>query len=377
MNPGAPVHMHPDAPAQPSPQTPLDVWQQAGAMTSETAEALRPLLSQEGSAPFMSFLGRLDGCASFEEEHHAGSVSELGGILALAAHNHAYRAFCLDVAGGADANCGDNVDVIFGNLRLAARDPTYHGNASLEQVLDYHKDCVPWLLVDDFVSERFPFDDEPLEKVLALRIRLSDILPIGTPAMLFEEYADVDRTIELAARDYIDDQCGSEARLQRNLCRNPAWHQFLKQRYPVEFAANALLWESALQEVMNKSQDGASASGTPRGADTAPLGSRTEALARARAMPGIGTGQAFQHLQGNATLRLAEDMTRRLVVEQQPPRTEAEAYAHLLNDADWLAYLKTEHPDAPAFSPEGIGTQDRRERLMLLTRQEIAAARGE
>lgn len=39
----------------------------------------------------------------------------------LAAHNDAYRAFCFDVAGGADADCYDNAEVIFGNLRLAAR----------------------------------------------------------------------------------------------------------------------------------------------------------------------------------------------------------------------------------------------------------------
>ncbi|MHA6848192.1 hypothetical protein [Ralstonia syzygii] len=63
-------------------------------------------------------------------------------------------------------------------------------------------------------------------------------------------------------------------------------------------------------------------------------------------------------------------MTRR------PPSTEAAAYAHLLNDPDWLVYLETTHPEDQAFSSDSMGTQDRRERLMLLTRQDITAARG-
>lgn len=142
----------------------------------------------------MSLLAKLDACESFEKEpHRADSVQELGAVLKLAAHNDAYRAFCFDVAGGADADCYDNAEVIFGNLRLAARDPTYHGNASLEQVLNYHKRCVPWSLVDDFVSERFPLFAESLENVLALRIRLSDILPIRTPAMTFDNMTSVNQ----------------------------------------------------------------------------------------------------------------------------------------------------------------------------------------
>ncbi|AXV89156.1 type III effector protein (plasmid) [Ralstonia solanacearum] len=375
---GARAYMNLSAAAQSSPQEPLDVWARACKLKPETVEALRPFLNpdQESSLPFMSLLGRLGGCASFKTSHRAGSVRELGNILQLAAGNDAYRALCFDLAGGADANCHDNVDVIFGNLRLAAKDPTYRGAADLDQVLKYHKSCVPWSLIDDFVSTRFPSFDESLERVLALRIRLSDLLPIKTPAMRFSGIAGVDRAIERQARAYIAAHRDTEACLQRSLARSPAWRQFLEQRYPVEFVANTLLWESALQDVIGKPQDDGSARGTPPSVDTESPGSRTEMLARARAMPGIGTGHAFQRLQGNATLLLMEDMTRRLVVGKQPPSTEAEAYAHLLNDPDWLAYLETAHPEDPALSSDSMGTQDRRERLMLLTRQEITAARG-
>ncbi len=373
----APLHLNTSAPAQqPLPQAPLAFWEQAGALTPETADALRPLLDQEGSGPFVSFLKRLNGCASFEAPHRAGSVSELSDVLALAASSDAYRAFCFDLAGGADANCHDNVDVIFGNLRLAAKDPTYHGNADLESVLNYHKSCVPWSLIDDFVSEAFPFARESLEKVLALRIRLSDILPIETPAMLYAGIAGVDRVIEHKARDYIAEHRDTEARLQRNLSRSPAWCQFLAQRHPVEFVANTLLWESALQDVVEKGDESGSPEETLPHPDTASFGSRTEALAWARAMPGIGTGQAFQHLQENATVRLMENLTHRLVVDKQPPSTEAEAHAQLLNDPDWLTYLEREHPDDEAFAPGSLGPQDRHERLMLLTQQDIAGARA-
>ncbi|WP_459204261.1 NEL domain-containing protein (plasmid) [Ralstonia pseudosolanacearum] len=359
-----------------SPRESLEVWAKACKLQPETVEALRALRDQEGSEPFMSLLGRLDGCASFDKRkrHRADSVRELGGILKLAAHNDAYRAFCFDVAGGADADCHDNVDVIFGNLRLAARDPTYHGNASLEQVLNYHKQCVPWSLVDDFVSKRFPLFDESLENVLALRIRLSDILPIRTPAMTFDNIASVNEGVEALARKYIKKHCDSEPKLQRNLCRSPAWRQFLERQHPVEFTANTLLWASALQAVIEQRPDGEAMAVAD--VDTVSFGSRTEALARARAMPGIGTGHAFRHLQQNATVLLSEDLTRRLVVEKRPLRTETKAYAHLLRDPDWLTYLEQEYPDDPAFSSEGIDMRDRHERLMELTQQEIVAARG-
>ncbi|MCK4152937.1 NEL domain-containing protein [Ralstonia pseudosolanacearum] len=364
------------APTPSSPREPLAVWAQACELQPETVEALRALRDQEGSGPFMSLLAKLDACESFEKEpHRADSVQELGAVLKLAAHNDAYRAFCFDVAGGADADCYDNAEVIFGNLRLAARDPTYHGNASLEQVLNYHKRCVPWSLVDDFVSKRFPLFAESLENVLALRIRLSDILPIRTPAMTFDNMTSVNQGVEAQARAYIARHCDSEAKLQRNLCRSPAWRQFMERQHPVEFTANTLLWASALQAVMEQRPEGA-AMAVPPEVNTVSFGSRTEALARARAMPGIGTGYAFRHLQQNATVLLSEDLTRRLVVEKRPPRTEAKAYAHLLRDPDWLTYLEQEHPDDPVFSSDGIGMPDRHERLMRLTQQEIVAARG-
>ncbi|MHA6881588.1 NEL domain-containing protein [Ralstonia pseudosolanacearum] len=373
----APGYMSLRAQGPSSPRESLEVWAKACKLQPETLEALRALRDQEGSEPFMSLLGRLDGCASFDKRkwHRADSVRELGGILKLAAHNDAYRAFCFDVAGGADANCHDNVDVIFGNLRLAAKDPTYHGDASLEQVLKYHKRCVPWSLVDDFVSERFPLFGESLENVLALRVRLSSILPIRTPAMAFRSMASVDKGIAAQARAYIKKHCDSEAKLQRNLCRSPAWRQFLERQHPVEFTANTLLWASALQAVIEQRPDG-EAMAVPPEVNTVSFGSRTEALARARAMPGIGTGHAFRHLQQNATVLLSEDLTHRLVVEKRPLRTEAKAYAHLLRDPDWLTYLEQEYPDDPAFSSEGIDMRDRHERLMDLTQQEIAAERG-
>ncbi len=369
-------HVNIGAPTPSSPREPLAVWAQACELQPETVEALRALRDQEGSGPFMSLLAKLDACESFEKEpHRADSVQELGAVLKLAAHNDAYRAFCFDVAGGADADCYDNAEVIFGNLRLAARDPTYHGNASLEQVLNYHKRCVPWSLVDDFVSERFPLFAESLENVLALRIRLSDILPIRTPAMTFDNMTSVNQGVEAQARAYIARHCDSEAKLQRNLCRSPAWRQFMERQHPVEFTANTLLWASALQAVMEQRPEGA-AMAVPPEVNTVSFGSRTEALARARAMPGIGTGDAFRHLQQNATVLLSEDLTRRLVVEKRTPRTEAKAYAHLLRDPDWLSYLEQEHPDDPVFSSDGIGMPDRHERLMRLTQQEIVAARG-
>nr|CUV35283.1 protein of unknown function [Ralstonia solanacearum] len=215
-----------------SPREPLAVWAQACELQPETVEALRALRDQEGSGPFMSLLAKLDACESFKKEpHRADSVQELGAVLKLAAHNDAYRAFCFDVAGGADANCYDNAEVIFGNLRLAARDPTYHGNASLEQVLNYHKRCVPWSLVDDFVSKRFPLFAESLENVLALRIRLSDILPIRTHAMTFDDMTSVNQGVEAQARAYIARHCDSEAKLQRNLCRSRAWRQFMERQH--------------------------------------------------------------------------------------------------------------------------------------------------
>ncbi|WP_231410102.1 NEL domain-containing protein [Ralstonia solanacearum] len=359
------------------PQALLDTWAQACKLEPETVDALRAVLNNEDGRPFLSFLGRLGRCASFRPLHRAGSVRELGQLLKLAARSDAYRAFCFDIARGADADCHDNVDVIFGNLRLAARNPTYHGNASLDQVLKYHKSCVPWSLIDDFVSKQFSLFDEPLEKVLALRIRLSDILPVKTPAMVNRVLANVDDEAEKQARAYIATHRRTKEHLQRNLCRSPAWHRFLVQRHPVEFAANTLLWDAALQDVMKKADDGATSRSARPHPDTDALGSRTEALARARAMPGIGTGRAFQRLQENATVCLMEGMTRRLVVDKRPPpKTEAKAYANLLADPDWLAYLEREYPDDEAFASGSLGARDRHERLMLLTQQEIAAARA-
>ncbi|MGG1953076.1 NEL-type E3 ubiquitin ligase domain-containing protein [Ralstonia solanacearum] len=283
------------------PQALLDTWAQACKLEPETVDALRAVLNNEDGRPFLSFLGRLGRCASFRALHRAGSVRELGHLLKLAVRSDAYRAFCFDIAGGADANCHDNVEVIFGNLRLAARNPTYHGNASLDQVLKYHKSCVPWSLIDDFVSKQFSLFDEPLEKVLALRIRLSDILPVKTPAMVNRVLANVDDEAEKQARAYIATHRRTKEHLQRNLCRSPAWHRFLVQRHPVELAANTLLWDAALQDVMKKTDDGATLRSAQPHPDTDAFGSRTEALARARAMPGIGTGRAFQRLQENAT----------------------------------------------------------------------------
>ncbi|AXV84770.1 type III effector protein (plasmid) [Ralstonia solanacearum] len=344
-------------------------------MSPETIDAWQPLLSQEDSRPFASLLARLNGCASFRPQHRAESVQELGSILELAAHNDAYRALCFNVCGGADANCHDNVDVIFGNLRLAARDPSYRGNAGLHEILDYHNRCVPWTLIDDFVSHRFAQGDL-LEKVLALRIRLPDILPITTPAMLHGPVAGIDDAHELEARSYINAHLGTPENLLRSLSRSPAWRPFLEQRHPVEFVANTLLWDAALQDLMAKpAGDGSAAETRPTG-DAVSFRSRAEALAKARAMPGIGTGKAFQHLQENATAMMVETMTRRLVADNATAPSEADAHAALLNDSDWLAYLQKEHPQDPAFSSAGMDAGARHEQLMRLTRQEIAGARG-
>ncbi len=353
----------------------LQDWATECRLSPETIEAWRPLLSQEDSRPFASFLQRLNGCASFWPQHRAGSMQELGSILELAAHNDAYRAFCFNLCGGADANCHDNVDVIFGNLRLAARDPSYRGNAGLHEILDYHNRCVPWTLIDDFVSHRFAQGDL-LEKVLALRIRLPDILPITTPAMLHGPVAGIDDAHELEARSYINAHLGTPENLLRSLSRSPAWRPFLEQRHPVEFVANTLLWDAALQDLMAKpAGDGSAAETRPTG-DAVSFRSRAEALAKARAMPGIGTGKAFQHLQENATAMMVETMTRRLVADNATAPSEADAHAALLNDSDWLAYLQKEHPQDPAFSSAGMDAGARHEQLMRLTRQEIAGARG-
>ncbi|MGA4026664.1 NEL domain-containing protein [Ralstonia nicotianae] len=353
----------------------LEGWAQQCQLPPKTVDAWRPVLNQEESRPFVSLLARLNGCASFRPAHRAESLKELGGILQLAAHNDAYRARCFDICGGADANCHDNVDVIFGNLRLAARDPSYHGNAQLHEVLSYHNRCMPWTLIDDFVSHRFGRGDQ-LERALALRVRLSDILPITTPAMLHHDIARIDNAHEREARAYISAHLGTQEHLLRNLSRSPAWRQFLEQQRPVEFAANTLLWESALQDVMAKPAGDSAMADAPRTASTAALGSRTEALAQARAMPGIGTGQAFQHRQENATAMLAETMTRKLVMESAPPPDETGAHAALLTDPDWLAYLQKEHPEDRAFSPADMHAAERHDLLMRLTRQEIAEARG-
>ncbi|MHA6905874.1 NEL domain-containing protein [Ralstonia syzygii subsp. celebesensis] len=353
----------------------LQDWATECRLSPETIDAWQPLLSQEDSRPFASLLARLNGCASFRPQHRAESVQELGSILELAAHNDAYRALCFNVCGGADANCHDNVDVIFGNLRLAARDPSYRGNAGLHEILDYHNRCVPWTLIDDFVSHRFAQGDL-LEKVLALRIRLPDILPITTPAMLHGPVASIDDAHELEARSYINAHLGTPESLLRSLSRSPAWRPFLEQRHPVEFVANTLLWDAALQDLMAKPAGGGSAAATQPARDAASFGSRTKALAQARAMPGIGTGKAFQHLQENATALMMETMTRRLVADNATAPSEADAHAALLNDSDWLAYLQKEHPQDPAFSSAGMDAGARHEQLMRLTRQEIAGARG-
>lgn len=359
----------------PSPTRVLKNWAARCRLPSETVAAWRPVLNQEESRPFISLLARLGDCASFKREHRAESLKELGSILQLAAHNDAYRARCFDICGGADANCHDNVDVIFGNLRLAARDPSYHGNAQLHEVLGHHNDCMPWTLIDDFVSQQFRRGDQ-LERVLALRIRLSDILPITTPAMLYPGVAGITDAHEREARAYIKGRLGTPENLLRNLSRSPAWRQFLERQRPVEFAANTLLWESALQDVMAKpSGDGAVADAPPAGSTAAPA-SRTEALAQARAMPGIGTGQAFQHRQQNATAMLAETMTRQLVMESASQPNETNAHAALLTDPDWLAYLQKEHPEDQAFSSADMDATERHDQLMRLSRQEINEARG-
>ncbi|MDB0509709.1 NEL domain-containing protein [Ralstonia solanacearum] len=365
--------------ADPTPREPtadevLALWAPECGLPSETVDALRLALGQQDSAPFVGFLGRLNGCASFKPEHRTASRQELGDILTLVAHNDAYRASCFDICGGAGSNCHDNVDVIFGNLRLAARDPALRGNAPLSEILSYHKFCVPWALIDDFVSHRFSSGDR-LEKVLALRIRLSDILLVKTPDMLHGPIADIKLADEVDARHYIKTHVGTEANLLRSLSRSPTWRTFLTQHHPVEFTANTLLWNAALEELGAKSASGSAGTARSTG-NPATFGSRTEALAQARAMPALGTGLAFRHLQENATVLVMEAMTQKLVAENAPVPSESDAHAALLEDPDWLAYLQKEHPADPAFTAAGTDARERHEQLLRLTRQEIADARG-
>ncbi|ATJ88896.1 type III effector protein (plasmid) [Ralstonia solanacearum] len=373
--------------ADPTPREPtadevLALWAPECGLPSETVDALRLALGQQDSAPFVGFLGRLNGCASFssnlqpdrQPEHRAASVQELGTILTLVAHNDAYRASCFDICGGAESNCHDNVDVIFGNLRLAARDPALRGNAPLSEILSYHKFCVPWALIDDFVSHRFSSGDR-LEKVLALRIRLSDILLVKTPDMLHSRLADITDADEVDARHYINTHVGTEANLLRSLSRSPTWRTFLTQHHPVEFTANTLLWNAALEELGAKSASGSAGTARSTG-NPATFGSRTEALAQARAMPALGTGLAFRHPQENATVLVMEAMTQKLVADNATAPSESDAHAALLEDPDWLAYLQKEHPADPAFTTVGTDARERHEQLLRLTRQEIADARG-
>ncbi len=373
--------------ADPTPREPtaaevLALWAPECGLPSETVNALRSVLGQQDSAPFVGFLDRLSECASFssnlqpdrQPEHRAASVQELGTILTLVARNDAYRASCFDICGGAEADCHDNVDVVFGNLRLAARDPALRGNAPLSEILSYHKFCVPWTLINDFVSHRFSSGDQ-LEKVLALRIRLSDILLVKTPAMLYSRLADITDAHELEARHYINTHVGTEANLLRSLSRSPTWRTFLTQRHPVEFTANTLLWSAALEDLATKSA-GESTGAAQSAGNTATFGSRTEALAQARAMPNLGTGLAFRHLQENATVMVMEAMTHKLVADNATAPSETDAHAALLEDPDWMAYLQKEHPADPAFTTVGTDAGERHEQLLRLTRQEIADARG-
>ncbi|MDB0521569.1 NEL domain-containing protein [Ralstonia solanacearum] len=373
--------------ADPTPREPtaaevLALWAPECGLPSETVNALRSVLGQQDSAPFVGFLDRLSECASFssnlqpdrQPEHRAASVQELGTILTLVARNDAYRASCFDICGGAEADCHDNVDVVFGNLRLAARDPALRGNAPLSEILSYHKFCVPWTLINDFVSHRFSSGDQ-LEKVLALRIRLSDILLVKTPAMLYSRLADITDAHELEARHYINTHVGTEANLLRSLSRSPTWRTFLTQRHPVEFTANTLLWSAALEDLATKSA-GESTGAAQSAGNTAAFGSRTEALAHARAMPNLGTGLAFRHLQENATVMVMEAMTHKLVADNATAPSETDAHAALLEDPDWMAYLQKEHPADPAFTTVGTDAGERHEQLLRLTRQEIADARG-
>ncbi len=200
-------------------------------------------------------------------------------------------------------------------------------------------------------------------------------LHIKTPDMLHARIADIKLAHELEARHDINTHIGTEANLLRSLSRSPTWRTFLTQHHPVEFTANTLLWNAALEELGAKSASGSAGTARSTG-NPATFGSRTEALAQARAMPALGTGLAFRHLQENATVMVMEAMTQKLVAENAPVPSESDAHAALLEDPDWLAYLQKEHPADPAFTAAGTDARERHEQLLRLTRQKIADARG-
>lgn len=204
---------------------------------------------ERGASSMANLLFRLGGTAVFHPPFKDASVDALGAILDLAERDHKFRAYCFDLCAGAEADCHDNVQVTFDNLRLASLDPSLRNNATIDDVLAYHRKASVYMLIDNFVSEKWPGPGDQLERGLALRKSLCETfdLPVNPRAMWHEGVAGLTPEDIKAAKVFINEKLSTSAPLIEQLKRSPLWETFVQSRYPKLFDAH----NEALQRGMN------------------------------------------------------------------------------------------------------------------------------
>ncbi|MDM0030072.1 NEL-type E3 ubiquitin ligase domain-containing protein [Variovorax saccharolyticus] len=281
----------------------VEVWQ--GGASSKDWVALAQM---EGGKALSTMLARLHQCAPFifgTKATRTALTEEIRAILERVQNDAAFRKYCFDTCIASDADCADHVQAIFDELRLQMANPAHREEATSEEVVEFQRGRAACDLIDEYVAAQGGMD--PLESAQCLKHALAtDLsLPIQfnknhSSEVFNEKYLN-------EVKSYVDNGLSKDG-LTRSMLKDQICVAYFQKRYPVTFVAHNLLWNDAMNVVMDKASTGGR--GQLTGSTHQDLAAE-DLLQLAVDLPEWGDGQRYETLKLAADVEMLNDLTQR------------------------------------------------------------------
>jgi hypothetical protein len=314
--------------------TEVKKWFDNADINSDIEKKWKPYEGDDRAKYFSTFLNRLHKTAAFSQKNsQADSKLELQKILDRITKDEKFREFCFDACQASDANCHDNVQSIFDDLRIQFANPARQQGATLRDVIGYQRGLLACQLIDEYVTSLGRGGD-PLESGQELKRLLSaDLaLPIEFKEIKYAAVGIIFRDVDKhrnEAKAYVNKELTAD-RLVKQMAEDRSCADFLKKYYQATWENHESLWYAASEKLMEKSVGMLSdensriqslqSQNSPMNCDAA--------LKAAEDLPAMGQGVLFLALRAAADndkfRQLARDAlaTQRVKVTLQPVQPE-------------------------------------------------------
>lgn len=318
-------------------------------------------------ASLATLLKRLHRSAAFQGEERNDSMAELKDILDGMQEDPVFRAYGFTLAHGASADCSDNVQAIFDEMRMQLANPVTRKDGTLDTVIQFYVGREKAHLISEYVDTLRGGD--PLESVMLLQHTLSaDLaLPIRFKAIKHTRAATVSNNLaghKARALRFVNDHFDPERVISKMLEESPAV-DFLKKTYEPTFTAHQLLWTDALEQAGLDPADKM---------DVAVHNPQLHAARRSA----FGDGSRFKTLQQKAELALLKAVATHAMENSgmsELDRTRFEI-GRLTADPDWCEYIARSDVQADVINKFNLGDSTRPRSVEAWTLDVLASAMG-